>query len=171
MAFLGQTFNATQVAPSAPMELLPPGDYVAQITSSEMRNTKDNSGQYLWLEMDILDGEYTNRKIWSRLNLVNSNPGTVEGAYRDLSAICHATGVLEMSDTEQLHCKPMIVSVKVKPPKNGYEASNEVKGYKPLNGQQPQQQPQQARPAAFPAQQQQQPAKPAAGGPAPWRRQ
>ena len=134
MAALGQNFDATQVAPSAPMETVPPGDYVVQIINSEMKSTKDNTGQFLWLEMDIIDGEFQGRKLWDRLNLVNNNAQAVEISQRALSAICHSTGVLNVQDSEQLHFKPMVASVKVKPPKGEYDASNEIKGYKPLNG-------------------------------------
>lgn len=173
MAFLGQNFSANSVAPSTPMDLLPPGEYVVQIIASEMRPTKAADGsEYLWMEMDIIQGEYTNRKLWTRLNLKNHNAATVESAYRDLSAICHATGQLEISNTEMLHYKPMVVVVKVKPPKNGYEASNEIKGYKSMAGGAPAQQSQ-PRPAAAPQQSSFQPpptvATPAGG--APWRRQ
>ena len=153
-------FNANNVAPSTPMELLPPGEYVVQVTNSEMRQTKDGGGNYLWLEMDILDGEFSNRKIWDRLNLDNPNPTTSDVAYRTLSAICHATGVVNMEDSEELHVRPMIAVVKVQPPKNGYDASNQIKGYKPLDQQTQQPTPPSARQAAAPA-----------GGGAPWRRQ
>lgn len=165
------SFNANNVAPSAPMELLPPGEYVVQIVNSEMRQTKDGGGSYLWLEMDILDGEFTNRKIWDRLNLENSNPTTVDVAYRTLSAICHATGVVNMNDSEDLHTRPMIAVVKVQPPKGQYDASNQIKGYKPLD-QQTQQQP--TRVASAPRHSAPPPAARQAAAPAggaPWRRQ
>ena len=163
-------FNANNVAPSTPMELLPPGEYVVQVTNSEMRQTKDGGGNYLWLEMDILDGEFSNRKIWDRLNLDNPNPTTSDVAYRTLSAICHATGVVNMEDSEELHVRPMIAVVKVQPPKNGYDASNQIKGYKPLD-QQTQQPTRAAAPRhSAPPPSARQAAAPAGGG-APWRRQ
>lgn len=171
---LGMNFDATQVEPSAPMEVLPPGDYTVQIVQSELRVTNNGNGQYLWLEMDILDGEYSNRKLWDRLNINNPNPVAQDIARRALSAICHATGVLHVSDSEQLHFKPMIAVVKVKPAgpdkKTGVyrEAQNEIRGYKPANGtvqQMPQRQQQQAAPT-----QPQQQAVAASGARPPWRR-
>ena len=56
MANLGTTFDATNVEPAKPLEVLPPGKYPAQIVNSEIRVTKDGTGQYLWLELDVLDG-------------------------------------------------------------------------------------------------------------------
>ena len=140
MAQLGMTFDANQVEPNAPFEVLPPGDYQAQIIQSEMRATKNGEGQYLWLELDVIAGPQTGRKIFDRLNLVNANTQAVEIAQRTLSAICHATGKLTVSDSEELHFRPLIASVKVRPAgpdATGVQrdAQNEVKGYKPLSGQ------------------------------------
>ena len=136
MARLGETFDATTVEPNKPLEALPPGRYVVQIVNSEMRPTKDGMGQYLWLELDVLEGEHAGRKLFDRLNLVNANPTTVEIAQRTLSAICHATGLMQVDDSEQLHLIPLIADVKVQPPKNGYDASNTLRYLSLDSGQQ-----------------------------------
>ena len=135
MAQLG-TFDATQVEPAAPMELIPAGDYEVQIVRSELKPTKNGNGQYLELELDVIDGEYSHRKIWDRLNIVNPNEMAQQIAQRTLSAICHAVGVLHVTDSEQLHCRPMIarVSVEERKDKPG-EHSNRVKSYKPRSQQ------------------------------------
>ena len=56
MASFGQTFDASSVEPSSGYEVLPPGKYLAQIVASEMRATKDGMGQYLYLEVDVIEG-------------------------------------------------------------------------------------------------------------------
>ena len=112
--------------------MLPPGKYLAQIVNSEMRLTKDGMGQYLWLEIDVLEGPYQGRKLFDRLNLVNANPQTVEIAQRTLSAICHATGRMQVQDSEELHLIPFLAVVQVQPPKNGYGESNKIR-YLPLD--------------------------------------
>ncbi|MFO0992592.1 MAG: DUF669 domain-containing protein [Hyphomicrobiales bacterium] len=66
MANLGN-FDAGQVEPTSTYEVVPPGKYLAQIVASEMRVTKDGQGQYLWLELDILDGTCAGRKLFDRL--------------------------------------------------------------------------------------------------------
>jgi hypothetical protein len=126
MARFDTSFDATSVEPSTPYELLPAGNYLAQIVESEMRVTKNGMGRFLWLMLDILDGEHKGRKIFDQLNLVNPNPTTVEIAQRTLSAICHATGKMHVSDSEELHLIPMTIQVKIKPPKNGYGESNAI---------------------------------------------
>ncbi len=126
MARFDTSFDATSVEPTTAQELLPAGKYRAQIVESEMRVTKNGMGQFLWLMLDILEGEYKGRKIFDQLNLVNPNPTTVEIAQRTLSAICHATGKMHVRDSEELHLIPMTIQVKVRPPKNGYGESNAV---------------------------------------------
>lgn len=152
MAQLNDTFDATGVAPAAPMELLPPGRYDAQIVNSEMRATRAGNGQYLWLEMDVTEGPHQGRKIWDQLNLVNQSQQTVEIAQRTLSAICHAVGQLQVSDSEQLHFRPLAVTLAVEPDgrdkhlaAHEQRKQNRVKGYAPLGGAAP------ARPATAPA--------------------
>ena len=166
MANLGTTFDATNIEPIKAYEVLPPGKYLAQIVNSETRVTKDGTGQYLQVEIDVLDGPYKGRKLFDRLNLVNANPVTVEIAQRTLSAICHATGRMQVQDSEELHLIPFIADVQVQPPKNGYGESNKVR-YLPLNGGAKPAAPQPARTAPPP---QPQPAAPAFTL-APWKRQ
>lgn len=131
MANLGTTFDASTVDPTTSFEVLPPGKYPVQIVASEMRPTRDGQGQYLWLELDVFEGAHAGRKLFDRLNLVNANPQTVEIAQRTLSAICHATGRLQVQDSEELHLIPMLADVTVQPPKNGYGETNKIR-YRPL---------------------------------------
>ena len=126
MARFDTSFDATSVEPTTAYELLPAGKYRAQIVESEIRATRNGMGQYLWLMLDILEGEHKGRKIFDQLNLVNPNPTTVDIAQRTLSAICHATGRMHVSDSEELHLIPMTIQVKIKPPKNGYGESNAI---------------------------------------------
>ena len=134
MASLNGTFDATEVAPAVPLEVLPPGKYLAHLIESEMLPTKAGDGQLLKLVWEVLEGSSARRKIFDQLNLVNRNEQTVEIAQRTLSAICHAVGHVHVSDSEQLHFKALIVTLKVQPAgpdKYGVqrEARNKVAGY------------------------------------------
>ena len=131
MAIFAQTFDANTVEPSN-FDVYPAGKYLAQIVASEMRPTKDGRGQYLFLELDILEGQFAGRKLFDRLNLVNDNPDTVDIATRTLSSICRATGQMQVKDSEQLHLIPMIADVRVRPPKGQYGESNSIR-YLPRN--------------------------------------
>ena len=134
MARFDTAFDATGIEPTTGYDVLPAGKYRAQIVESEMRVTRNGMGQFLWLMLDILEGEQKGRKIFDQLNLVNPNPTTVEIAQRTLSAICHATGKMHVSDSEELHLIPMTIQVKIKPPKNGYGESNAIAYLPPEKG-------------------------------------
>jgi hypothetical protein len=147
MASFGTVFDANSVAPKEAFAILPPGKYRAEITDSDMKPTRNGNGQYLWLELTILDGEEKGRKVFDRLNLVNANTQTAEIAQRQLSAICHAIGKLSVSDSEELHHRAMTITVRVRPgrevvdqqtgARTAYDASNEIRGYEPAQGAQP----------------------------------
>ena len=132
-------FDASTVAPAVAPEVIPAGWYNAQMTASEMKPTSDGTGGMLACEFTILSGEHAGRKQFVRLNLFNKNPVAVEIAYRTLSAICHAVGVIQVQDSQQLHGKPLQLKVALRPAGPGsdgkhYEASNEIKGYKAIDG-------------------------------------
>ena len=135
-------FNATEVEPTTSFEPLPAGKYLAAITESEMKPTKSGSGSYLQLTFSILEGEYKSRILWARLNLNNPNATAVKIARSELSAICHATGVMQPRDSVDLHNLPLVITVKCKKREDTGELTNEIKGYARKdaagNGQQPQ---------------------------------
>ena len=91
MTSFGQIFDASSVDPSSGYDVLPQGKYLAQIVASEMRATKDGMGQYLYLELSVIEGPYAGRKLFDRLNLKNANPDAVQIAQRTLSSICFAS--------------------------------------------------------------------------------
>lgn len=132
MAFIGGTFDANTVEPNAPFEIIPAGDYRVQITASSMESNKASTGSFLKLEIEIIDGPQAGRKMFDRLNLDHPNEKAVEIAQRTLSAICHAVGVLTVSDSEDLHLRAMLAKIKVVERKDRPgEHSNEIGGYRP----------------------------------------
>ena len=131
-------FDANVVEPTGKFEPIPIDDYLAIITASEMKDTKPkankNPGKYLQLVFEIADGDYKGRKIFSQLNLVNDNTTTVEIAQRALSAICRCVGVLHPKDSAELHNKPLVISVGIRPASGEYEASNVIRSYSRTDG-------------------------------------
>lgn len=127
-------FDARTVEPNKTLEPLPADWYAVQIVGSEGKPTKDKTGGYLELTLEVVFGPFKGRKVFDRLNLENRNAQTVEIAKGTLSAICHAVGVIQMTNTEQLHGKPLLAKVALKAASGEYSASNDVKGYKPMEG-------------------------------------
>lgn len=132
MAQIGH-FDATQVAPAEEIGTIPVGEYTMQIVDSDLKPTKNNNGHYAELEFEVIEGQYKGRKVWMRLNLDNPSPKAVEIAQRELSAICHAIGKLQVTDTQELHYKPMVCRVDIEQ-SQGYADKNVIKAYKALAG-------------------------------------
>jgi hypothetical protein len=128
MAYLNN-FDANTVDPASSFDPIPAGKYLAAITASEMKATKNNNGHYLELTFDILDGQYKGRKVWARLNVDNPNIQTVEIARGELSAICRAVGVMRPKDSVELHNLPLSIKVTCKKRIDTGEITNEIKGY------------------------------------------
>ena len=132
-------FDASTVAPQEAFDPIPAGWYPAQIVESEMKAGSKPGSSYLAITLQIMGGDFNNRKVFDRFNLQNANPVAVEIAYRSLSAVCHAVGLIQVADSQLLHGRPMMVKVSVRPARvdatsgSAYDASNEVKGYKALD--------------------------------------
>ena len=122
-------FNAANVDPATDFEPIPAGKYLAIISNSEMKPTKSGSGTYLELTFQVIDGQYKNRLLWSRLTLSNPNTQAVQIAQGELSSICRAVGVMQPKDSIELHNLPLVVTVKVKKREDTGDLLNEIKGF------------------------------------------
>ncbi len=128
------SFDASQVEPSFGKDPLPAGSYVAAITASQMKPTKNGAGQFLELEYQVLDGPSRNRKLWSRHNLQHTNAQAVQIARGELSAICRAVGVLTPKDSAELHNLPLTITVRCKKRQDTGELANEIAGWAKKEG-------------------------------------
>ncbi|UFJ83595.1 hypothetical protein ply2008005c_04 [Stenotrophomonas phage vB_SM_ytsc_ply2008005c] len=127
-------FDARQVDPQQSFEPIPAGWYNMMIVESEMKPTSNGQGAYLQLSLKVVDGQYAGRQVFDRLNLQNQNPVAAEIAYKRLSAYCHATGVIQVQDSQQLHGIPLKARVSVRTDSTGqYDPSNEIKAVKHIN--------------------------------------
>jgi hypothetical protein len=122
-------FDARKVAPNEGFGLIPAGEYQAQIVSTEMVKNNSGKGEHLKIKVKILGPEYKGRVLFDRLNLINSNKEAVQIAEAQLSAICHALEIKRIKNTQQLHNKPLLISVVVEPGSNGYKDQNKIQIY------------------------------------------
>ena len=122
-------FNAENIEPNQSFDPLPANWYKAVITESEEKPTKAQTGSYLQLTIEVIDGEFQGRKVFDRLNLNNPNSTAVDIANRTLSGICRAVGVMMPRNSQDLHDKPFMVKIAVKAASGDYGASNEIKEY------------------------------------------
>jgi hypothetical protein len=137
-------FDARTVAPdTGGADPVPAGWYNVAIDESGKKPTNDGQGAYLETRYNVLDGQYAGRKLFHRFNTENHSQKAVEIAYKQLSALCHATGVMVVQDSQQLHNIPLKVKVSLREartvtPEGGgapktYDASNEIKAWKNIN--------------------------------------
>jgi hypothetical protein len=124
------SFDATTVAPQQEFLAIPAGVYIARIVESEVLPTKNNNGTLLKLQFDIIEGQFTNRKIFERINIQNTNPEAEKIGQSQLSQLCHAVNVLQLNDTEMLHNKPVRIKVKIRKDDTGqYGDQNSISAY------------------------------------------
>lgn len=109
---LPQAFNAQQHDPTQLAGgQLPIGKHLVVVDSSEVKANKANDGGYIELSLKIVEGPNAGQTGAYRLNLYHSNPVVVEIANKQFSAVCHVTGVYNVTDSQQLHGIPFMIEV------------------------------------------------------------
>lgn len=135
MAQLQNAFDATKVDPSQGVGQLPVGNKLpVTITESEVKATKDNSGGYIQFTVQIGQGEHAGRRGAYRINLYNSSEAARAIAEKQLSALCHVTGVFHLENTQQIHNIPFLIDVVAQAADPKY---TEVKAVYDANGNEP----------------------------------
>lgn len=134
MARLPNAFNAANHEKLGDFKAIPAGTYLAEIVKSELKSTKSGDGAYLQFSFKVLEGEHMGKTLFARLNIQNQNAQTVEIAQKSLATICECVGVSQLVDTEELHGRPMYISVTVREKTAQYPEQNDIKGYAPATG-------------------------------------
>lgn len=132
MANLGTTFDPSAV--SDDYELIPEGNYLAQIIDSDVATTKAGTGTYAKLVWKIDGGPANGRQLIDQITLSNPNAQAVDIGQRQLKRLLNALGLGPIQDTTQLHWRPAMIKVGVKPAEGQYRSSNTVRGYEPVQG-------------------------------------
>jgi hypothetical protein len=127
-------FNAEEYEPMGSFDPLPVGEYVVVIESSEKKPASTGKGEYLQLVYNVIDGEYQGRRLFDRLNIENESEQAQTIARRALSSICRAIGIMNPKTSEELHDKPFVVKVGIRPAKGEYGPSNKITEYKSTDG-------------------------------------
>lgn len=139
MAFLGETFSTDSLPISdRSYDLVPEGWYNATITKAELNNTKAGTGQKIDMRYDIVGPTHQGRVVFGTVNVRNQSQKAEEIGRQQLGEIMRAVGLAKIQDTDELVGGPICIRVKIRPAENGYDARNEVSGFKSASGALPQ---------------------------------
>lgn len=122
------SFNSNDHAPAAALGLIPIGEYKAVVVDSMTRRVRSGDGRFLQLAFQIVDGPHKDRVVWTRLHLDSKNATTVRIAEAELAAICQAVGCASITDSTELHGKPLLIDVGTRVRDSG-ELTNSIKRY------------------------------------------
>jgi hypothetical protein len=116
---------------------LAPGPYKLAITKTSVKDAKSNPDNKVYtLEMDVQDGPFMGRKVFTSLNLVNTNKQTTDIAQRELKQIVEACGLPVLKgDLDELVGIPFLGDVIIELSKDPqYPDRNKVKKYYKCGG-------------------------------------
>ena len=92
--------------------LLPDGEYIAQIISTEKKQTRSGE-DYLQISWQIIDGPHTRRQLFDSLYIYSPEKvKQLEFHRQRLFFITRACGLERISDTSELHHKPCRLTVR-----------------------------------------------------------
>jgi hypothetical protein len=134
MAFLNETYDANELPQgNGNFEPLPAGWYSVTLTGAELKNTKAGNGQYIAVRYDVTGPTHQGRVVFGNLNIKNPNPKAEEIGRQQLGDLMRAIGLSKVTDTDQLIGGILQIKLSIKE-QEGYEPSNDVKGYKSVSG-------------------------------------
>lgn len=142
MAYLDTPINANDLPDDTGGDYtpLPEGEYSVTIKDAEVKATNDGTGQYIKLRLDVQGPTHVGRVVFSNINIRNKSEQAEQIGRGQLKAVMSALGIATLTDTDQLIGGQLIVKLSVRAARTDektgktYEASNEVKAYKPAGG-------------------------------------
>ena len=145
MAHLDQPINASDLPEDTGGNFapLPPGEYQTTIKDAELKATNDGTGQYIKLRLDVTGPTHAGRVVFANVNIRNKSSAAEAIGRAQLGSIMKALGMATLSDTDELIGGSLTVKLAIREARTDektgktYEASNEVKAYKPNVGAMP----------------------------------
>ena len=125
------SFNASKAAPmeDRSFDLVPEGEYLAQIIKSEIKPNSKGTAERLNMQAKILGGDSKGSILFIGLNWGHPNQVAQDISDREFKSICDAVGKGndEIADTEELHGVPFIATVKHSAPSGEYKENGDTK--------------------------------------------
>jgi Protein of unknown function (DUF669) len=143
-------FDTDGIEPMQPLGALPAGTYDFVIADTEIKESKSGRGSYLQVVSNVVGGEMDGRKLFDRFNIQHENKQAEEIGRRQLSALCHAIGLLQVADSDEMLGREFRAEVKIDRNKETGAEGNKVAAYIAKEGAPPAPKAA-AKPAAAPA--------------------
>lgn len=117
-----------------------PEGFVVIVSHSEMVPTKEGTGSYLKLTLDVVEGPQTGAQGIEQINLYNQNQQAVEIAWRQLGTLCWCIGTVDSFDPQNrdysfLHNKMFRVVSSLQDGANGQKGYTNITKYMSYDGQ------------------------------------
>ena len=137
MSYFDEPFdvNDMPVQENRDFSPIPEGDYLVEIKTAEIKATKSGTGKYINVRMDVIEGKYTKRVLFSIINIKNDSDVAERIGRSQLGEIMRCNNIATLQDTDQLIGATMMVRVVIGEYKG--EAKNEIKGYRSASGASP----------------------------------
>ncbi len=137
MAFLNEEFDIAELPQGkGNFDPLPAGWYNATISQADLTTTKAGNGQYIKIRYDITGPTHQGRVVFGNLNIKNPNVTAEDIGRQQLGDLMRAIGLARVKNTDQLIGGNLQIKLSIRADE-GYEPSNDVKGYKSVGGGQP----------------------------------
>ena len=120
------SFDATSIDTTS-HEPIKAGTYEAVITATEIKANRANTGKGLNLTFEIISDNDKGRKVWAWINFQHQKQEAQRIGQEELARVCKAVGVSQLTDSEQLHNIPLIITVDVD---RNDATRNVIKAYK-----------------------------------------
>ena len=113
-------------------EPIPAGWYEVSISSTQLKQTKAGTGEYIALRYNLLGPAHQGRVIVGMLNIRNPNPKTQDIGIQQLGELMRAIGLASVEDTDQLIGGHLEIKVKISETNGGCDFSNYVSNFRAI---------------------------------------
>ena len=113
-------------------EPIPAGWYEVSISSTQLKQTKARTGEYIALRYDVLGPAHQGRVIFGKLNIRNPHPHIQDIGIQQLGELMRAIGLASVEDTDQLIGGHLEIKVKISETNGGCDFSNYVSNFRAI---------------------------------------
>lgn len=128
------TFDATKVAPASDRAAVPPDTYSVIMVGSDIKVGKTPQDRLMSINLKVIEGPLSGSIIFQSLNIMHANPVAQQIAQERFSSYCHAIGVLQLTDTAQLHGRPFKIKTSIRVDETTKKEYTEVDSFLKADG-------------------------------------